>query len=96
MWRVSYHPEVERDLKSLGNASAKRILKAIEERIINGEPHKIGKTLSHDLQGRRRIRVGDTRIIYRIYSDKIEVLIVAVGPRKKQMIYKRARKRFGT
>ncbi len=96
MWRVLYHPEVEKDLKSLGNASARRILKAIEERIINGEPHKTGKTLSHDLQGCRRIRVGDTRIVYRIYSDRIEVLIVAVGPRKNQTVYKKSRKRFGT
>jgi mRNA-degrading endonuclease RelE of RelBE toxin-antitoxin system len=34
MWKVIYHREVETDLKFLGRAEARRILKAIDERII--------------------------------------------------------------
>lgn len=90
MWKVIYHPLVEKDLKTLGHVEAKRILRAIDERIVNGEPHKVGKTLSHDLAGCRRLRVGETRIIYKIYDEVITVLIVAVGPRKDDEVYSRA------
>lgn len=40
------HPEVEHNLRRLGKSEAKAILKVIEERIINGELHKLGKPLN--------------------------------------------------
>ena len=90
MWAVIYHAEVENDLKSLGNSAAKRVLKAIDERIRHGEPDKLGKPLSSDLSGCRRIRIGDTRIIYKVYKNEIKVLVIAVGPRKDDAVYKSA------
>lgn len=93
MWQVYYHPEVEADLRSLGHAPAKRIIKTIEERIIHGEPHKSGKPLRNALANCRRIRVGNTRIIYKIDCDRIEVLIITIGPRRNDFVYKEAKKR---
>ena len=93
VWLVHYHPEVEQDLLTLGRTEAKAILKAIEARIINGEPDKSGKLLSGNLAGLRRIRTGQTRIVYRIDGDRIEVLIIAVGMRRDNEIYKAASKR---
>lgn len=93
MWKVIYHQETELDLKILGYAEARRILKAIDERILHGEPHKIGKPLNGDLAGCRRIRVGNIRIVYRINIKKIEVLIIAIGLRKDDRVYKIAKKR---
>ena len=93
VWLVHYHPEVEKDLLTLGRTEAKAILKAIEARIINGEPDKSGKLLSGNLAGLRRIRTGQTRIVYRIDGDRIEVLIIAVGMRRDNEIYKAASKR---
>ncbi|OJW53984.1 MAG: plasmid stabilization protein [Alphaproteobacteria bacterium 41-28] len=93
MWKVIYHQEVEYDLKILGYAEARRILKVIDERIIKGEPHKIGKALTGDLAGCRRIRVGNTRIVYRMNKKEIEVFIIAVGIRKDDLVYKTAKKR---
>ncbi len=94
MWNVRYHPEVKVDLESLGRAEALRILKAIDQRIRRGEPDKIGKTLSGTLKGCRRIRVGNTRIVYRISKKEIEVLILAAGLRKESLVYKIAGKRY--
>lgn len=93
MWKVIYHPEVEVDLEMLGYAEARRILKVIDERIIHGEPDKIGKPLSRDLAGCRRIRVGNTRIVYKIHKKEIEVYIIAVGIRREELIYQMAKKR---
>lgn len=78
MWRVIYHPKIEKDLEILGAVEARRILAAIRERIIQGEPDKIGKLLNGELAGCRRIRVGSTRIVYKVYKEKIEVFVIAV------------------
>ena len=90
MWRISYHPEVKIDLENLGQAEARRILKAIDQRIRLGEPDKICKTLSATLKGCRRIRVGNTRIVYRVFKKEVEVLILAAGLRRENIVYDRA------
>lgn len=93
VWKVDYHPEVMDDLTSLGNAEAARILRVIEERIINGEPDKMGKPLRNSLAGCRRIRTGNTRIVYQVDGQAIRVLIIAVGPRRNSEVYSSAEKR---
>jgi len=92
-WRVVYHHEVVGDLENLGRYQARLVLKAIETRIRDGEPEKTGKPLSGELSGCRRIRTGDVRIVYRIHAEIVEVLIVAVGPRRNDQVYKTAIKR---
>jgi len=92
-WQVIYHHEVADDLDELGKYQARAVLKAIETRIRDGEPEKTGKPLSGELAGCRRIRSGDVRIVYRVYSELIEILIVAVGPRRNDEVYRTARKR---
>lgn len=93
VWNVIYHHDVLGDLDQLGSAAANRILDAIDERIRNGEPDKSGKPLRKSLHGCRRIRVGDTRIVYRVDGKAIEVLIVAVGARRDEEIYEVAQRR---
>ena len=92
-WQVIYHHEVAADLDDLGRNQARAVLKTIETRIRDGEPEKTGKPLSGELAGCRRIRTGDVRIVYRVHADIIEVLIVAVGPRRNDEVYKTATKR---
>jgi len=92
-WRVIYHHEVAEDLEELGEYHAMAVLKAIESRIRDGEPEKTGKPLSGELAGCRRIRTGDVRIVYRVHAEIIEVLIVAVGPRRNDEVYRSVRNR---
>ena len=82
IWHVVYHHAVFDDLRALGDAEARTILSTITKRIQNGDPDKLGKPLAGRLAGYRRIRTGSTRIVYRVNSDAIEVLIVAVGQRR--------------
>lgn len=93
-WRVIYHHEVAEDLEKLGRHQARSALMAIETRIRDGEPDNSGKPLSGELAGCRRIRTGDIRIIYRVHADIIEVLIVAIGPRRNDEVHRTARRRF--
>ena len=92
-WRVIYHHEVADDLEALGRYEARAALRAIEQRIRDGEPDKSGKPLSGELAGCRRIRSGDVRIVYRVDAGIVEVLIIAVGPRRNDEVYRTARKR---
>jgi mRNA interferase RelE/StbE len=93
-WKIKYLPEAVEDLDSLNKAAAQRVLTVIEERIINGDPENLGKPLRHELAGCRRIRTGDTRIVYKVHADQVMVLVVAVGPRRNQEVYKAARRRL--
>jgi len=93
VWDVIFHPLVMDDLDQLGSAAASRILDVIEERIANGEPDKSGKPLRASLAGCRRIRTGDTRIVYRVDGKAIQVLIVAVGARRDKEVYDAAEQR---
>lgn len=92
-WKVIYHNSVKADLRELGNARAQKILRAIEERIINGEPDKSGKPLSGNLVGHRRIRTGDTRIVYKVIDGRIHIYIIAIGNRRDHEVYELALKR---
>lgn len=92
-WCVMYHHEVAEDLQDLGRYQARAVLKAIETRIRDGEPEKTGKPLFGELAGCRRIRTGDVRIVYCVHAEVVEVLIVAVGPRRNDEVYKTALKR---
>ena len=92
-WRVIYHHEVADDLEALGRYAAQAVLKAIEARIRDGAPDQSGKPLAGELAGCRRIRSGDVRIVYRVDAGIVEVLIIAVGPRRNDEVYRTARKR---
>lgn len=92
-WRVIYHHEVADDLEALGRYAARAVLKAIEERIRDGAPDQSGKPLAGELAGCRRIRSGDVRIVYRVDAGIVEVLIIAVGQRRNDEVYRTARKR---
>lgn len=94
-WAIFYHPEVKDDFRRLGRTEAKAIQKVIDERLARGEPDKVGKPLSGDLSGYRRLRTGQTRIIYRVDGKRIEVLVIAVGLRRDDEVYEKAQKRAG-
>ena len=94
VWAVILHPDVESDLRELGTKDSRIIVGVLEQRIANGEPDKLGKPLSGELVGYRRIRSGHLRIIYRIDGKKIEVFVIAAGLRRDDEIYKIALKRL--
>ena len=92
-WKVIYHSEVANDLESLGRAEAARVMRVIDERIRQAEPDKIGKLLRGSLAGYRRLRTGHIRIVYRVNMEMIEVIVVAVGMRRKLEVYLKAKRR---
>ena len=79
-YQIFYHPDIPKeDLAGIPANIRERIRRAIEERLLV-DPQQYGEPLKRGLQGYRKLRVGDYRIIYRIDKDKIVVL--KIGNRK--------------
>jgi mRNA interferase RelE/StbE len=83
-YSIFYHPDIPKDISSFPRNIKSRIQKAIEQRLLR-DPLKYGEPLRRSLQGYRKLRVGDYRVIYRIQSN--EIIVLKIGHRKE--IYKK-------
>lgn len=92
-WTVIYHQDIEDDLESVGPSAARRIMRAIDTKMIKA-PSQFGAPLSGNLSGFRKLRIGDYRVVYQVVDAKVTVLVLAVGPRRDKEIYKAATKRI--
>lgn len=82
--RILYTREAKKRIDKLDPSVRKLIRKAVESLAI--DPEK-GKFLSHELVGLRSLRTSDYRIIYRLRSGELLILIVIGGHRRE--IYKK-------
>lgn len=82
--RILYTREAKKTIDRLDSSVKKLIRNAVES--LAREPEK-GKPLSHGLAGLRSLRTSDYRVVYRVRSGELIVLIIAVGHRRE--VYKR-------
>jgi mRNA interferase RelE/StbE len=92
-WTIIYHQDIEDDLTSVGPSAARRIMRAIDTKLIT-EPLQFGVPLSANLTGFRKLRIGDYRAVYQVVEAKVMIFVLAVGPRRNKEIYKIATKRI--
>jgi mRNA interferase RelE/StbE len=85
-WEIIYHKDVDDDLKSVGPAAARRIVRAIDEKLSRA-PEKFGAPLSNNLKNFRKLRIIDFRVVYQLIDKKVIVFVLAVGPRRDKEIY---------
>ena len=81
--RALYQIEIKRDpqrtIKRLPQPLIRRIVGAIEGLALDPRPHGCKKLAGMD--NHYRIRVGDWRISYAVYDDRLLILVVEVAPR---------------
>ncbi|WP_250296715.1 type II toxin-antitoxin system RelE family toxin [Wolbachia endosymbiont of Oedothorax gibbosus] len=77
---------LEKDLPDLPKTVRLRVINAINERL-TVDPINLGEPLYYGLKGRRRLRVGDYRVVYRVNQSEHIVVITEIGHR--DTIYKR-------
>ena len=83
IWKIEFDTDVEKDLRKLGHNAQKQILTYLKEKLISAKnPRLFGKSLSGDLKGFWRYRIGNYRAIVKIEEDRLVVLVVHVGHRK--------------
>lgn len=71
---------IRKDLPDLPKTIRLRVVNAINERLAV-DPINLGEPLHHSLKGRRRLRVGEYRIIYRVNQLEQIVTITEIGHR---------------
>ena len=87
-WIVELTPEAVDNLKKIGTADAKRILKFLHNRLLHHDnPRAIGDRLQGSLREFWRYRVGNYRILCRLEDAIITVFVVSIGHRRD--VYKR-------
>lgn len=75
--RIVYHPlVVAHDMKSFDSLSAKRIKKAIEQKLIT-YPELYGAPLRGTLKQYWKLRVGDWRLVYAIKHHVVYIIVIA-------------------
>jgi mRNA interferase RelE/StbE len=81
-YRIEYlESVVDEDLPKLTKSVRKQVRTAIERKLAS-HPVEFGKPLRFSLKGARRLRVGDWRVIYKIETPDL-VLIVKIGHRRE-------------
>ena len=84
LWRVEFDRAAARELRKLGAQAHRDILGYLRERIAGpDDPRRFGHSLSGDLKGLWRYRIGDYRIVASIEDGRFVVLVVTVGHRRE-------------
>lgn len=83
-WIVKWDPRAIKDLKSLSLDVKHRIYSFIENKVDSSkDPRIFGEPLKGDKAGLWRYRIGDYRIICKLYDKELIVLVIKAGHRKK-------------
>ncbi|MDR2464448.1 MAG: type II toxin-antitoxin system RelE/ParE family toxin [Holosporales bacterium] len=78
-YKIEYLEEVFPQLAKIPKNIRQAIVRAIDERL-TVEPYRF-KPLAYQWKGFFRMRVGDYRVVYKIYEDTVTVLIVKIDSR---------------
>jgi mRNA interferase RelE/StbE len=84
IYQIDIKPSAQKALGKLAKPLAVSIIKKINGLAVNPYPSGIKKLSGMD--NAYRVRTGDYRIIYRIFSDVLVVEVIKIGHRKS--IYK--------
>ncbi len=84
-YKIEWKQSDRKEIKKFHKKTISRILKTIET--LPGNPYPPGSRKLHGAEYTYRLRVGDYRIIYSVYSDIVTIEIVRIGHRKG--IYRR-------
>jgi len=88
-FEIFYHTKVvKNDIASIPLIWRNKIRSAIEEKLTVA-PDFYGKPLRRSLKGYRKLRVGDYRVVFRIYKNKVYIL----GILHRSVVYQKITKR---
>jgi len=79
-YRIELTHSAQRDLASLPRKARTRLGAKIDALAQNPRPHGSKKLKGEENQ--YRIRVGEYRVIYSIFDDRLVVLVLRIGDRK--------------
>ena len=85
-WQIKFESQAEKELSAFDNSVKIRILKYLRKIEECDDPRALGKPLTENLSGYWRYRIGNYRIISRIYDAELVILLLAI--RKRDVVYR--------
>ena len=88
-YTIVYSREAERQFKALGSRTERAIKKKVT-RYLSHQPDQAGnrrKRLRPNALAEWELRLDDWRVLYNIFEDEEEVLVVAVGEKRHEKLY---------
>ena len=85
-WQIQFETQAAKELSTLDNSVKIKILKYLIKLEECDDPRAFGKPLSRNLSDYCRYRIGNYRIISRIYDTEMVILLLAI--RKRDVVYK--------
>ena len=83
MFELLYTKEARKEINQLDKKLKARLQQALEKLASRPE---LGKTLIGELKGKFSYRVGNYRVIYRVFHDDMKIVILTIGHRRE--VYK--------
>ncbi len=88
MWQIKIHRLViEEDFTKINKPDRNLILKTIYKKL-SIAPEEYGSPLRSQLKGYWKLKISHYRVIYRVEKDTIKVLVLKVGLRRDEEVYK--------
>jgi mRNA interferase RelE/StbE len=91
-YELEFHPEALKEWLKLDKTIRDQFKKKLRERLLN--PHVPASKLTgqHD-RYKIKLRTIGYRLVYQIFDSKLVIVVVAVGKRERNAVYKTAVKR---
>lgn len=83
VWRIDFTRNADKAMRKLDRGIAARIFEELDEIAKLEDPRVRGKSLTGNLAGVWRYRVGDYRIVVDIEDDVLVILVVDVDHRSR-------------
>ena len=91
-YRLKFLPSALKEWKKLDNSLQTQFKKKLSERLM--APHVPSSKLSgFENHYKIKLRTSGYRLVYEVIDNELFVLVIAVGKRDKNMVYKKAKKR---
>jgi len=83
-WRIEFTESAEKQLARLDNKAQADIIRYLESRLAtDDDPRRLGTPLRKEMSGLWKYRVGDYRVVCDIQGEKVLILVLRVGHRRK-------------
>lgn len=88
MWKIKVHClVVHEDFKKINKKDQSVIIKTIYKKL-STSPKVYGSPLNHELKGYWKLKISDYRVIYKIEKKEVRILVLKVGMRRDEKVYK--------
>ena len=91
-YKLKFLPTALKEWKKLDSTIQTQLKKKLKERLES--PHVPGSQLSgFENHYKIKLRSSGYRLVYEVVEEEIYILVIAIGKRDKNMVYKKAQKR---